>query len=54
MIDQFQSMDNRLLSLDDHFQLMEEDVAQIKINVRNILCYVLPENQRDQVPWHLF
>jgi hypothetical protein len=50
MTDQFQSMDNRLLSLDDHFQLMEADVAQIKINERNILCYVLPENQRDQVP----
>ncbi|XP_062149271.1 BRAP2 RING ZnF UBP domain-containing protein 1-like isoform X3 [Alnus glutinosa] len=55
--DQFQSMDNRLLSLDDRFltmdqciQTMEADVTQIKINVRNTLRHLVPEEQRDQVP----
>jgi hypothetical protein len=57
MTNQFQSIDNRLISFDDRFltidqrmQLLEANVAQIKINVRNTLCYILPEDQRDQVP----
>jgi len=50
MSDQFQLMDNRLLSLDDrfltmdqHIQTMEADVALIKINVRNTLRHLVLE-----------
>jgi len=59
MTDQFQSMDNRLISFDDRFitmdqrmQLLEADMAQIKINVSNTLQHIVLEDQRDQVPWH--
>jgi hypothetical protein len=59
MTDMFQSMENRLISLDDRFltidqrmQLREADMAQI--NVRNTLRHILPADQRDEVPWHLF
>jgi hypothetical protein len=57
MTDQFQSMDNRLISFDDRFitmdqrmQLLEADMAQIKINVSNTLQHIVLEDQRDQVP----
>jgi hypothetical protein len=57
MTDQFQSMDNRLISFDDrfmtmdqHMQLLEAVVAQIKINVPNTLQHIIPGDQRDQVP----
>jgi hypothetical protein len=34
--------------------LIKSDIAQIKLNVRTTLRNILPEDQQDQVPWHLF
>jgi hypothetical protein len=50
MNDQFISMDDRFLTMDQGMQLIEADVAQININVRNTLRNILPDDQRDQVP----
>jgi uncharacterized coiled-coil protein SlyX len=50
----FQAMDTRMIegfqSVDDRFQGLEAKVAQIQINVWNTLCYMITEDQRDQVP----
>jgi len=54
MNDRLLSMDDRLFTMDQRLQLLEADVAQIKINVRNTLYNILPKDLRDQVPWHLF
>jgi hypothetical protein len=52
--EQFQTMDIKMTegfqSMGNRFQVLEAEVEQIQIKVRNTLCHLMPKDQRDRVP----